>query len=209
MSAPIWFVAALLASAASASDLPVITVTHDDTVIDRSCVVRIAPGTIIPDANANGVIHVTPGTNPDEPPIEIRFEDGSELWGARVGDPLADSSEASTVTPWDKLTGLGIRVDGVANVRIANARVHGYKVGIHATNAHMDPPPDTAFAHNDRVRGVGASFTENEAIRIVTWFEQGVSYSVEIECAAPMTDARCTGTEYARAIAESLTEARR
>lgn len=91
----------------------------------------------------------------------------------------------------------------------ASISLEGHTVAIHATNAHMDTPPNTAFAHNDRVRGVGASFTENEAIRIVTWFEQGVSYSVEVECAAPMTDARCTGTEYARSIAESLTEARR
>lgn len=91
----------------------------------------------------------------------------------------------------------------------ASITLDGHTIAIHATNAHMDPPGNTAFAHDDRVRGVGASFTENEAIRVVTWFEQGVSYSVDIECDAPLTDVRCTGTDYARAVAESLTEARR
>lgn len=115
---------------------PVIEITHDDTVIDRSCTIRIAPGTIIPDTNGNGVIHIKPPA--DAVPgrlMFIEFEKGSALWGARVGDADADADANPPLTPWDKLTGTGIRVDGVANVLIVDARVHGFKVGIHASNA--------------------------------------------------------------------------
>ncbi|MEE9130479.1 MAG: right-handed parallel beta-helix repeat-containing protein, partial [Phycisphaerales bacterium] len=38
-------------------------------------------------------------------------------------------------TPWDTLTGIGIRIDGHRNVTIRNAHVHRFKVGIYATNA--------------------------------------------------------------------------
>jgi hypothetical protein len=173
MNAHIWIVAAgmmvvqcagALAAPTGPDDAPktnptpsdlVIELTHDDTVIDQSCTIRIAPGTIIPDANGDGVIHVKPGTSPDEPPIVISFEDGSVLWGARVGDADANpdaNPSASLLTPWDKLSGTGIRIDGVPNVRILNARVHGYKVGIHASNAKSIEIANADLSDNFRQR---------------------------------------------------------
>lgn len=139
---------------------PVVEITHDDTLIDRSCIVRIAKGTIIPDANGDGVIHVKPHAQGDDSPIEIEFESGSELWGANVGDPLADSAAdpgpmatpANPMTPWNELTGTGIRVDRAANVRISRARVHGFKVGIHATDAKSIEVTDCDLSDNFRQR---------------------------------------------------------
>lgn len=99
------------------ADLPVITVTADDTIIDRSCILRIAPGTILADAAADGVIRIA------APDITVRFEPGSILRGSPGG------------TPGDALTGIGLIVDGHANVRIEGAAIEGYKVGLFARAA--------------------------------------------------------------------------
>jgi hypothetical protein len=96
---------------------PVVEVTADNTSITRSCIVRIAPGAVIADADNNGVIHV------DADDITVKFEDGSVLQGA------------ATSTPWDTLSGVGIRIDGHKGVRLDKARVHGFKVGVYASNA--------------------------------------------------------------------------
>jgi parallel beta-helix repeat protein len=94
----------------------VVTVVRDDTRIERSCVVRIAPGTVIADANGDGVIHIAADG------IIVTFEEGSVLRGAEES------------TPPDQLTGIGIRLDGHTGVTISNASVAGYKVGIRATD---------------------------------------------------------------------------
>lgn len=96
---------------------PVVEVTADNTSITRSCIVRIAPGAVIADADNNGVIHI------DADDITVRFDDGSVLRGAAPN------------TPWDTLTGVGIRIDGHKGVRLDKARVHGFKVGVYASNA--------------------------------------------------------------------------
>lgn len=96
---------------------PVVEVTADNTSITRSCIVRIAPGAVIADADNNGVIHI------DADDITVRFDDGSVLRGAAPN------------TPWDTLTGVGIRIDGHKGVRLDKARVHGFKVGVYASDA--------------------------------------------------------------------------
>ena len=94
-----------------------VTVTADDTVIDKSCRVRIPQGTVIADRNGDGVIHIAASR------IRVVFSAGSALRGARAD------------TPWDELEGVGIRIDGHTDVRIENARIHGFKVGLHASSA--------------------------------------------------------------------------
>jgi parallel beta-helix repeat protein len=100
-----------------APPLPVIDVTEDDTVIDRSCIIRIAPDLVIADANANGILHIAADG------ITVVFEEGSVLRGAGA-DVLGD-----------QLTGMGIRIDGHRDVTIQNAAVSGFKVGISARQA--------------------------------------------------------------------------
>ncbi len=97
--------------------LPDLVVTRDDTAIDRSCRVVIAPGTVIADSNNDGVLHIT-GTN-----VTIEFAEGSVLRGS----PMAAAP--------DSYNGTGIRITGVDGVTLRGARVSGFKVGIRATKA--------------------------------------------------------------------------
>jgi hypothetical protein len=46
-------------------------------------------------------------------------------------------------------------------------------------------------------------FTENEAIRVATWIENGVAYSAEIEC-AKAGDPKCRDDSYLRSVVEKL-----
>lgn len=101
----------------SGETLPVVEVKADNTKLSRSCVVRIAPGTVIADADNNGVIHV------ESDDVTVKFEDGSVLRGA------------ASETPWDTLAGVGVRIDGHKGVKIEGARIHGFRVGLHASNA--------------------------------------------------------------------------
>ncbi len=102
-------------------DLPRVRVTADNTEINRSCRIEIAPGTVIADSDGNGVIHVrTSG-------ITIEFESGAALWGGPRPETVAEG-------PWDTYAGIGIRIDGAKNVTLRGASVHGFKVGILATD---------------------------------------------------------------------------
>ena len=109
------FITALVA--VIAADPPVVTIDRDNVQINESCVVEIRAD-LIQDEDNNGVIHVVADG------ITIEFSDEHrELIAVGKG------------TPWDTLTGIGIRIDGHRNVTIRNAHVHRYKVGIYATNA--------------------------------------------------------------------------
>lgn len=96
--------------------LPIVEVTNDNTKITESCLVRIEPGAVIADSDNNGVIQI------DADDITVKFEAGSELRGA------------ASETPWDTLKGVGIRIDGHHGVKLQDAKVHGFKVGIYASN---------------------------------------------------------------------------
>lgn len=110
-------IAGVLSVAASAKP-PTVIVTHDDTIIDQSCIVEIPPGTVIADTNGDGVIHVRASG------IEIDFRAGkNEL---RLVPPG---------TPPETISGIGIRVDGQHRVTIRGARLLGCRIGIWATDA--------------------------------------------------------------------------
>ncbi len=109
---------ALLAlQAPSGTPAQLLVLTADNTTVDRSVVVRVPPDTVIADTDGNGVLHVTADN------VTIEFEAGSSLRGAAVD------------TPWDALRGVGIRIEGRTGVTIRNAAVHGFKVGVWATDA--------------------------------------------------------------------------
>ncbi len=99
----------------SATGLPVVTVDRDNVAITESCEVRIPAGTVIPDTDGNGVIHI----QADD--ITVNFADGSVLRG-NTPDLLPN-----------QYAGLGIRIDGHSGVTLNNAHVHGYRVGLYAT----------------------------------------------------------------------------
>ncbi|MBL9001537.1 MAG: right-handed parallel beta-helix repeat-containing protein [Phycisphaerae bacterium] len=103
---------AMTASLSSASD--VVIVTRDNTVIDRSCTVRIPQGAVIEDPDGDGVIHVQ-GNG-----IIVQFEKGSVLRGAAEG------------TSPDGFRGIGVRIDNAAGATLRGAVVRGYKVGVQA-----------------------------------------------------------------------------
>jgi len=109
----------MLLSAAIPMAPPVVVVDRDNVRITESCTIETTEEAI-DDADGNGVIHVAADdvtiTFADEP-------DRRELFGAPEG------------TPWNELTGIGIRIEGHRNVTISNAHLHRFKVGIYATDA--------------------------------------------------------------------------
>ena len=61
----------------------------------------------------------------------------------------------------------------------------------------------TAPISNRTYRGKPAFFTVNEGIVSATWFEYGVSYTVDVECSSA-EDSRCGGDGYVQELVESL-----
>lgn len=115
-------------------ELPTVTVTADNTRIDKSCEIAIPPGTVIVDGDGNGVIHIAADD------ITVRFADGAELRG----------SNADTAP--NQYTGWGVRLDGHTGVTIENARVHGYRVALYATDATGLTLAGGDFSDNYRAR---------------------------------------------------------
>ncbi|MFT5423480.1 MAG: parallel beta-helix repeat protein, partial [Phycisphaerales bacterium] len=119
----------LLAVAAGAGlaqrDLPTVTVTRDDTRLTESCRVVIPKGAVIADLNGNGVIHIAADG------ITVEFADGTEL----VGMAGLDEWEATGTGAYDRLTGIGVRIEGVRGVTLRGARVRGFHDGIVAVDA--------------------------------------------------------------------------
>jgi len=113
-----WVGSGLPAQTRHASRALEVLVTADDTVLTRSCRIRIPKGTVIRDRNGNGVLQIRANH------IHIEFTEGSVLRGAKPG------------TPADGFTGVGIRLDGRKDVSIQNARVQGYKAGMHLSRAN-------------------------------------------------------------------------
>jgi nitrous oxidase accessory protein NosD len=110
--AALWTIAGVLSP-----ELPIVDVTADDTIVDRSCELRIAPGTVIADVNGDGVVRVT------APDVTVRFQPGSVLRGAAAG------------SAGDAMTGVGLVIDGQTNVRVEGAAIEGFKVGLLARGA--------------------------------------------------------------------------
>lgn len=81
----------------------------------------------------------------------------------------------------------------------------GLTVSVSATSVshrYADVPATKGPA---RIRGDKPAFvTQNEGIWSATWFEHGVSYVVEVECARPGEDARCADGTFVTALAEDL-----
>lgn len=128
-----------------AQELPILLVERDDTVVRSSCIVRVAPGRVIPDLNGDGVLHVlTDG-------IEVRFEEGSVLRGAPAGAPL------------NELAGIGIRVEGVKGARLRGVQAEGFRCAVLARQADELLIEDGRFARNFGHRLLSTPEAENGA----------------------------------------------
>ncbi len=124
--APVVVVAAL----APAQDIPTITLTRDDTRIERSCRVRLDGDTVIPDRNGDGVVHVV-GDG-----VVVEFVGAGTLRGAPASnDP-------------DTFAGVGIRIDARRDVTIRGARVAGFKIGLLASGADALRVEDGDYSGN-------------------------------------------------------------
>ncbi len=111
------FLCVALAAVVQAAELPVVEVASDNTVIARSCQVVIPPGTVIQDADDNGVIHV------EAPDIEIVFPEGSVLRGSAMD------------TRPDEYRGYGVRLEGHRGVTIRGLQASGFWCGLWASKA--------------------------------------------------------------------------
>ncbi len=125
--------------------LPTVAVTEDDTVVDRSCRVTFAAERVIRDANGNGVLLIR-GDG-----ITVEFMDGAMLRGAEDGARPAE------------LRGIGVRIDEARNVTLRNARVRGFKVGLHASNAPGLTIDGAEFTDNFRQHLKSTPAAEDEA----------------------------------------------
>lgn len=119
---------ALLVLAGSVGDVPVVVVDRDDVVITESCRVVIPAGTVIDDANGDGVIHI--GADG----VRVEFAPGSVLVGRAGIDDWINRGPGEG-DGWDTLTGTGIVVEGHEGVEIVNASVRGFRVGVLARDA--------------------------------------------------------------------------
>lgn len=107
------------------SEVPTVTITRDDTRLTESCRVVIPAGAVISDLNGNGVIHIAADG------ITVEFVEGSEL----VGMAGIDGWEAKGTGAYDRLTGIGIRIEGVRGVTVRGAKIRGFHDGIVAVDA--------------------------------------------------------------------------
>jgi parallel beta-helix repeat protein len=169
------FVCCVCAGLFAAADPPTVTLTKDDTEITQSCRIEIPAGTVIEDANNDGVLHVKAAN------VTIEFAPGAVLRGAPAD------------TPPDKYAGSAIRIEKQPGVTIRGARISGYKCAVWATAAdgltldtvdasdnrrarlrsdpEMEAGEDWMFPHNNDdnewLQNYGAAFYVEDAARVV------------------------------------------
>jgi len=84
-----------------------------------------------------------------------------------------------------------------------------HTISLHATDVVHHRLDEQVPPGRFVVRGVPARSTVNEGIRAVTWTHENVAYALEVECARPFSDERCTNADYALDLAEQLEEVSR
>lgn len=92
-----------------------------------------------------------------------------------------------------------------------NGRYQGTTISLQGTRAaHRYEGVDPVQGNKEIIRGASsehrlrAFVSTNEGIRTASWIENGVAYSVDVECADPR-EARCQGDELLLAIIAQLT----
>jgi len=144
---------------------------------------------------------VTPKiTWPAAPKVDARAV--ASLGDARRASELLGRSPVPVLAPTNVTFERPTFVVG-AEYYALTGRVAGTTIAIQGTRA-AHRYEDVAPVTGDRVlRGERGFVSTNEGIRTTSWIENGVAYSVDIECAAP-TDARCTEEAFALDVVEHL-----
>lgn len=79
-------------------------------------------------------------------------------------------------------------------------------VHLHATDAFVDRPADvdpSDIEHDAEVRGAPAFDTMDEGMRVISWMENGASYSLDVTCSRE-GDERCSESAFAIGLANEL-----
>lgn len=94
-----------------------------------------------------------------------------------------------------------------------SARGEGITLSLHGTDVSHRVLSDEELAQalppSHSVRGVPARILVNEAIRSAAWAELGLEWALEVECADPEGDTRCTEDEFILDLAERMVVAPR
>jgi hypothetical protein len=89
-----------------------------------------------------------------------------------------------------------------------NTTDDGLHLSLHGTSREHPVLSDEEVANlptpRTLVRGGPAWVTLNEQIRSVAWHEGAIAWSLEVECARPFDDTRCTEEDFVLRLAESL-----
>ena len=165
----------------------------------RTAPLETAPSAVTPESSSGATVP------PIAPPDAIALL-APEARAALAASPVpmlvlpADRARATTILTGERWAALHFRDDALT-------------ISLHATDvshpvvgddevAHLPPPPDT-------VRGRPARVLFNEQIRSVAWEEGPVSYALEVECARPFEDTRCTEPDFVLELADALVAAPR
>ena len=111
----------------------------------------------------------------------------------------APTGGSAVVTAGPHFYAVSLHRDGHSLVLHGVDQVHAQVLDEGATEA-----PGGPGGANSSVRGRPATILVNEGIRSVAWEEDGVFWSVEVECDRPFEDSRCTQDAYLLREADAL-----
>lgn len=127
------------------------------------------------------------------PAVEPELNTGERPTSVRVLDLPAPYRDGAAFMTGERWYAINFEGDGLV-------------VHLHGTNAFVDRPADVDLAdieHDTEVRGVPAFDSMDEGIRVISWMENGASYSLDVTCTNE-DDERCTENEFAIALANEL-----
>lgn len=157
-----------------------------------------------------------PASPPPTPPTVVSQSPSAPADAQRLRDLLRpesrrelDRSTVPLLLPRDeRMVAVAVVTSGPRWVA-ASIPLADLTVAIHGNANLHPPPPGETLRHTSTLRGRPATVSRNELIRVATWEENGVAWSVDVECSnRPDLDARCVQEDYLRALAESLVEVR-
>jgi hypothetical protein len=136
---------------------------------------------------------VWPTARPDEQALAALGDDKANV--ARSPVPVLAPKQT-------KLENAKVMVD--AEYYAINGKVDGATITIQGTRLAHRYKEIGSIPGDRAMRGSKGFVTVNEGIRSASFLENGAAYSVDVECADPSHDARCTGDAFVLGLVESL-----